>query len=215
MTIVISTDTNVRFQSYAGLKTSIGERLDREFTDADLEDFIYLAERELERVMTVPYRELVASMIITTQAMNIPADMKTIKRITLMNDPSAPLDQASMANLDRNRDWKATGRPCAFSIIGDQIWFAPAPDSEYAAQIVYEAKLTPLTEASPSNWLFSLHPDVYFYGALVQAADHITDTARIDRYRAMFDLTMGQINEEGRRRRTAASPLKLRSATVV
>lgn len=215
MSIVLPTDANVRFQSYTGLKTSIGERLDREFSDADLEDFIYLAERELERVLTAPYRETTTTMIILAQAMGVPSDMKTIKRVTLLSDPTWNIDQASPANLDSNGDWKVAGKPRAYSIIGDQIWFAPAPDSSYTVQIVYEAKITPLTEAAQSNWLFKLHPDAYFYGALVQASDHIADTARIDRYRAMFDLTIGQINEEGRRRRTAGAPLKMRSATVV
>ena len=58
MTIVISTDDNIRFQTLAGLKESISARLDRTFGDDDLNDFIYLAEREMERILPVAAREL-------------------------------------------------------------------------------------------------------------------------------------------------------------
>ena len=214
MTIVISTEDSINFQSLAGLKSSISARLDREFDDGDLNDFIYLAERELERVLTVPYREAVTSVTVSGQTAPLPADFKALRRFTLLTDPKRNLQQVSPSVLDSNWSASATGCPEAFGIIAGQFWFAPVPDGTYAAQIVYEQKITALTESTPSNWLLQSHPDAYFYGALVQASDFIADSARIGLYRSAFDNAIAQINAEGLRHRYAASPMRLRNSVV-
>lgn len=215
MTIIISTDDNVRFQSLSGLKTSIEERMDREYSSDELADFIYLCERELERVLTVPYREASVPISIAAQANNLPADFKAVARITLSGDPKSTIQQVSPEVLDSNNTWKSPGKPQAFAIVAGELWVAPVPDGVYPAMLVYEQKLTALTESRPSNWLMDRHPDVYFYGALVQAADHVGDTARVGTYRAAFDNAVAQVNEEGRRYRFNASPVRLRSPVVV
>ena len=214
MTIVISTEDSINFQSLAGLKSSISARLDRDFEDGDLNDFIYLAERELERVLTVPYREAVTSVTVDGQTANLPSDFKALRRFTLLTDPKRNLQQVSPSVLDSNWSHSASGCPEAFAIVSGQFWFAPVPDASYAAQIVYEQRIAALTESAPSNWLLQRHPDAYFYGALVQASDFIADTARIGLYRSAFDNAIAQINSEGVRHRYAASPFRLRSPVV-
>ncbi len=214
MTIILPTDDNINFQSLNGLKESISSRLDRDFEDSDLTDFIYLAERELERVLTVPYREVVASVTVSGQTANLPTDFKALRRFTLLTDPKRNLQQVSPSVLDSNWPDSASGVPESFAIIAGQFWFAPVPDASYAGQIVYEQKITPLTESSPSNWLLQSHPDAYFYGALVQATDFIADSSRIGLYRSAFDNVISQINQEGQRHRYSASPMRLRSSVV-
>lgn len=214
MTIIVQTDDNVNFQTLGGLKDSISARLDREFDASDIDDFIYLAEREMERVLLVPYRETYTTLSISASIESLPSAFKRLRRLTLLTDPKRMLEPVTPAVLDSNWTSNETGCPEVYSIIGDSLHFAPAPDAAYTASIVYEAKITPLTEAAPSNWLFDRHPDAYFYGALVQAADFIEDTKKIDRYRAMFDMVIGQINAEGNRYRYSASPMRLRSPVV-
>lgn len=213
MTIVVSGDSNVNFQSFAGLKSSIAARLDRDFEDGDLNDFVYLAERELERVLTVPYREAVTALTINAQAINTPIDFKSVRMITLDGSPVVVLQQVTPAVL--TSDYPFTGSPVAYSLIADQIWFGPVPDGSYTAQLVYEQRIAPLTPTNPSNWLLDLHPDLYFYGALVQATDFIADTNRIALYRAAFDNAVEQVNAEGLRYRASAAPLRLRNPVRV
>lgn len=212
MTIILPTDDNIHFQTFGGLKASISSRLDRDFEDSDLVDFIYLAEREMERVLTVPYREGATTLIADAQAVALPTDFKSARRATLLSNPNVPMQQVSAATLDT---FNCPGKPTVFTIIGGDMWFGPVPDDTYTVQIIYERKISALTESSPTNWLIERHPDAYFYGALVQAADFIEDTAKIERYRAMFEAVIGQINEEGLRFRYSAAPVRMRSAVVV
>ena len=212
MTIILQTDDNIRLQTFAGLKASIAARLDRDFEDDDLVDFIYLAEREMERRLIVPYREVTAGLTIDAQTVNLPNDFKEVRRITLMSNPKRVLESATPATLDR---YTCPGQPVAYAVIAGQFWFGPVPDQEYSAQLVYQRKITPLSETAPSNWVLQSHPDAYFYGALVQAADFIEDTSKFERYRAMFDVTIEQINDEGSRQRFSGAPTRLRSPVVV
>lgn len=215
MSIVLPTDDNPNFQTLAGLKASISSRLDRTFSDSDLNDFIYVAEREMERLLTVPYRETVTNISVDAASVSLPSDFKALRRLTLLTDPKRNLQQVTPSVLDSNWPGGASGTPVAFAIIGSSLHFAPAPSATHSASIVYDQKLTALTERNPSNWLFESHPDVYFYGALVQAADHIADTPRIGLYRSAFENAIEQVNAEGRRYRYSASPMRLRSPVVV
>lgn len=215
MTIVLSTEDNINFQSLTGLKASISSRLDRSFENDDLNDFIYLAEREIERVLQVPYRETTGTISVSSSIVPVPTGFKSLRRMTLLSDPKRNLQQVPPSVLDSNWTDSATGLPEAFAIIGDSFHFAPAPDATYSASLVYEQALTPLTESSPSNWLLTKHPDAYFYGALVQASDFIADSARIGLYRQAFENVISQINEEGNRYRYNAAPIRLRNPVVV
>lgn len=201
MTIVISTDDSVRFQTLAGLKASISSRLDREFDDDDLADFIYLAEREMERVLPVAAREVTTPLTISAQTSSLPTDFKAVRFISIPT--RSPLNLTAPAALCNN-----TGCPDSYAVIAGQLWFSPIPSTSYSGTLVYERKITPLTESSPSNWILQSHPDAYFYGALVQAADFIADTSRIDRYRAMFETVIGQMIDESERYRNSGAPMR-------
>lgn len=214
MTFAVPLDDNVNFQTLAGLRSAIANRLDRTFDATDIADFIYLAERELERVLTVPYRETVATLTVNAATVALPTGFRAMRRLTLLTDPKRNLQQVTPSVLHSNWPDNAVNVPEAFAIIDDDIHFAPTPDASYTANIVYEVAITPLTDANPSNWLFQRHPDAYFYGALVQASDFIEDPTKVSRYRAMFDVVIEQINREGNRYRYSASPFRLRNSVV-
>lgn len=211
MTVIVPTDDNPNFSSVSGLKDAISSRLDREFLNSDLNDFIYMAERELERVLTVPYREVVGSVAIAGATAYLPVDFKSLRKLTLLTEPKRNLEQVSPSVLDSNWPCATAGIPEAFAIVADQFVFAPAPDNSYTASIVYDAKIAPLSDSNATNWLLNRHPDAYFYGSLIQASDWISDANRIARYRSAFEMVVDQINEEGRRYRASTAPVRLRS----
>lgn len=212
MTLAIPLTDNVNFQTLSGLRSAIENRLDRDFSAGDIADFIYLAERELERMLTVPYRETSTTITVNAATVSVPAGFKALRRLTLLSAPKRNLQQVPPSVLHSNWPDSSTDTPEAFAIIDDAFHFAPAPDATYSANVVYEEVITPLTDNNPSNWLFERHPDAYFYGALVQAADFIEDSVKISRYRAMFEAVIEQINREGNRYRYSASPFRLRNS---
>lgn len=203
MTIVISTEDNIRFQTLAGLKDSISARLDRTFGDDDLNDFIYLAEREMERILPVAARELTTALTINSRTVALPTDFKAVRHIKIDIGREWPLSLTAPSSLQ-----STSGIPDTYSVIAGQLWISPVPAGSYSGTLVYERKITPLTETAPSNWILAQHPDAYFYGALVQAADFIEDVAKIGRYRSMFETVIEQMIRESVRFRESGAPLK-------
>lgn len=207
MAIILPTEDSPNFQTLSGLKTSIASRLDRAFEGDDLNDFIYLAERELERRLTVPYREVTLAISVSGATYDLPADFKALRRLKVGN--------ATLAQVAPSALTTRTGTPEVYAIVSGHLQFSPVPDSTLTGSMVYEAQISALTESAPTNWLLTRHPDAYFYGALVQASDWIADSDRINRYRAMFDVVIDQINDEGLRYRYNAAPLVPRAIGVV
>lgn len=58
-----------------------------------------------------------------------------------------------------------------YSVQNGQFQFFPVPTTSYTAELVYRQQI-PALESAPggANWLMTAHPDVYFYGTLVQYA---------------------------------------------
>ena len=135
MTIIVQTDDNVNFQTLGGLKDSISARLDREFEASDLNDFIYLAEREMERVLLVPYREVYSTMSITAAIESLPAAFKNMRRLTLLTDPKRMLDPVAPAVLEDRLRAHPLVSQCI--VVGDQKPFV-------AALITLDAEMWPL-----------------------------------------------------------------------
>jgi hypothetical protein len=54
-----------------------------------------------------------------------------------------------------------------FSIEGASLTIRPVDDT--ALELDYFAKVAGLSNAAPSNWLLAAHPDLYLFGALVEA----------------------------------------------
>ncbi len=65
------------------------------------------------------------------------------------------------------------------------------------------SRFEPLTQLSQNNSLLDTHPDLYFYGCLAQACDHIEDSAGVAKYGAMFGSVLGQVAAYVRTRQAA------------
>lgn len=194
MTIVLPTSDNINFQNYPGLIASIESRMDRTDLTADIPNWIYLAEREMERRLEGPYRETVGTVAADSESTPLPGDYKMARAVALVDGP--PLTQITPAAMLGTTN--CSGRPSHYAIIGQNIYFSPTPSSTQTARIAYRRKIPALTEASPSNWVVDNHPDVYFYGALMQGFAHIADEDRAAAYRGLFDAAIAQVNDEGR-----------------
>lgn len=61
------------------------------------------------------------------------------------------------------------GQTCAYTVLGSELQFAPAPGSAETVALTYYKRLTPVGEGV-TNWLLRNHSDAYLYGALCEAA---------------------------------------------
>jgi hypothetical protein len=167
--------------SYSALKASIADWLNRDDLTATIPDFISLAEAQLERRLPVQKRTQRSTATIDTQFSALPSDFVSAKSLVLTSTaPVQPLTFLTEDEMDSKKSvYQATGRPLFFALIGSQIEVLPIPDTGYTAELTYVATLAKLSDANTSNWLLERHPDVYLYGALLQAAPYLRDDERV------------------------------------
>lgn len=82
-----------------------------------------------------------------------------------------------------------------YSIVGDTFIFSPNAGRE-RCKITYWSEIPNLGRTCQSNWLLKHHPDVYLYGAALQAAPFLLDDDRIPVWRSFVESAYQSINAE-------------------
>tara|TARA_R110002096_G_scaffold52845_3_gene137751 strand:- start:582 stop:1061 length:480 start_codon:yes stop_codon:yes gene_type:complete len=129
---------------------------------------------------------------ITSQYVKLPVGYIGMRNIDLLTDPVTPLSYKNLQNLDRHRSSDPTGKPLYYSVMKNNIEFAPVPDGEYTIEIVYYQKIPPLS-ANPTNWLLDDHPDAYLYGALMHSAPYLQADERAGLWAGKYNQIIQQI----------------------
>ena len=172
--------------TYAGLMASVADFLNRADLTAAIPDFIALAEAQIGRrlVMDGPVRRMMArsdaTPSIATEFVQVPNDFMGVRSFYLTENTIRQLQFCTPEEIvqRKNNTSQLTGCPKVFSVVGGEFQFFPAPVQSYPAELTYWQRIPSLATAG-ANWLLTLHPDAYLYGALLQSAPYLKDDNRI------------------------------------
>jgi hypothetical protein len=178
--------------NYTELQASVADFLNRSDLTSVIPDFITLCEADLNRQLRVREMSVRTRAPLSSQYVKLPSDYLGMRNIELVTDPVTPLEYRNLENLDRHRRNDASGKPVYYSIMQNNLEFAPIPDSEYTLEIVYYQSLPPLP-AFETNWLLDAHPDAYLYGALMQSAPYLHADERIGTWAGRYQQIVQQI----------------------
>jgi hypothetical protein len=201
--------------TYNELKSSVADWLNRTDLTAVVPDFISLAEAQIERTLRTRQMIVRATASIDTEYSAVPADFLETKSIKLNTSPVTALAFESIDALDQLKAtaYIAAGKPQYFGIVGGQIRVLPVPDSTYTAELTYYAKLTKLSSTVTTNWLLAQAPDVYLYGALMQAAPYLKDDARITVWSSIYMKGLEDLQVADDRSATSGGAIMARART--
>jgi len=178
--------------NYTDLKASVADFLNRSDLTSVIPDFITMAEAELNRTLRVREMSVRTQAPIDSQYVKLPDDFLGMRNIDLLTDPVTPMTYKNLQNLDIHRASDATGKPIYYSIMQNNIEFAPAPDGDYTIEIVYYQKV-PSLSANSTNWLLTDHPDAYLYGTLMHSAPYLQADERIGVWAGKYQQVIQQI----------------------
>jgi hypothetical protein len=82
---------------------------------------------------------------------------------------------------------------------------APTPNQDLDVEIVYRANLPALASTS-TNWLLTLAPDLYLYGALLEASPYIQNDERLGVWASAVSTVIDQLNSHGERQSFNSGP---------
>lgn len=194
--------------TYPDLVTELEAYLNRTDYTTRIPMFISLTEARLNRLLDDPEMEQRATATGTGQYTELPADFKRMIGVSTGNNYE--LSQVSGSEIT-SFDQTITGDPRKYAIVDGAITFAPI-NSAAAITMLYVRRIPSLTAGSPTNWLLTLAPDLYVFGALMQANIYGWNDERVPGFKALFDEAVAEMRIDAQNRRWGSAPLRPRLA---
>lgn len=203
--------------TYTELRAAVADYLARSDLTNAIVDFITLAEAKLNGELRCRQMETRSTTTVDTtddepEFISLPSDFQTMRRIRLSSVTGKPrLEFLNGAQADEYRygSGNTSGQPQYFTIMGGELELLPTPDADYTVEMVYRAKLLPLASNS-TNWLLTLAPDAYLYGALMEAAPYMNNDARIPTWATGFANAIDRLNRAAMDQSYNAGPIAMR-----
>ena len=203
--------------TFTELKDAIADWLDRSDLTARIPDFIALAEARINREIRIRPMEVRSTMTTTAgnQYFNLPGGYIQMRNIQLNTNPTTPLEYITPEMLDRLYGSSTTGKPRAYTLIGDEIQLAPIPDSAYTLEMAFYEKFTALGDGTSgtvtSNWLTTNAPDILLYGALMEAEPFIKNDERVAVWLNGYGNAIDKLQKADQRDRHSGSAMRVRN----
>ena len=203
--------------TFTELKDAVADWLDRSDLTARIPDFITLAETRINRELRIRSMEVRSTMTTTagSQYFNLPGGYIQMRNIQLNTNPVTPLEYITPEMMDRLYGSSTTGKPRAYTLIGDEIQLSPIPDSTYSLEMAFYEKFAPLGDGTGgsvvSNWLTSNAPDVLLYGSLLEAEPFIKNDERIGVWVNAYNSAVTKIQSADARDRHSGSAMRVRN----
>ena len=193
--------------TYAELKSSIANWLNRDDLTAVIPDFIALAEAQIARDIRHWRQEKRVTTLVNEQYENLPIDW--LEMIQIQLTAGGRLQVISAAELQERKEASSIAqKPKHYRLTSDQIEFYPAPDSSYEVVMQYYARVPALTDVETFNWILTEYPDIYLYGSLVHAAPYLADDQRITVWAALYQSAVDALNQDNTKSRVSG-PLRM------
>jgi hypothetical protein len=198
--------------TYAELKASVADWLNRSDLTSAITDFVSLAEAQMERTLRTTQMITRATATIDAEYNATPGDFLEARTFKMDTNPVTPLQFETIDSLDELLTvYTSSGKPKFFGVVGSQIRVVPIPDSSYTGELIYYSKLAKLSTSNTTNWLLTKAPDVYLYGSLLQAAPYLQDDARIQVWAGLYQRGIEELQIADERGATSGGKLKSRA----
>ena len=199
--------------TYSELKTAIANFLARDDLTDRIPEFISLAEARMGRELSTRSQEKRSTATISggDAFVSLPTDLRSVRLVKLNTAPTEVLEYYTPVRLNEMYASGATGKPRAYTVIGAEIKFAPTPDADYTAEIVYGEGADTLSDSNTINTILTRHPDAYLYGSLAAAGVYLMDDQKTGLYEQLFTRSIGEIRREEDEGKHAGSALFMKS----
>lgn len=204
--IAFSTDTASYISTLEQLVDEIRDEMDDEGYSTDkIYRAIGRAEAMFNRELRVPQMETQDDIVTASEETDLPADFLALRSVYHEGAPDRLLKSFSPAGL-RDLYRGRSGTPEAYAIENRRIVLGPV--GQASLTILYYARIPPLTEVNPSNWLLLDYPDLYLHQTLAILFGKTGDRERASDNLAIAMGLIERANSAGRRARWGAAPLQ-------
>jgi len=197
--------------NYGELKTAVANWLDRDDLTARIPEFIALAEARYNRLLRIRAMESkqTASTVAGQQNLALPPRYIQMRNVQMNTTPVTPMQYVTPEIFDRLYGGSVTGTPKFYSIIANELQLGPTPDTVQTIEMLFYQKFEALSSDGDTNWVLTNAPDVYLYGALMEAEPFIMNDARLPLWATGFQTAISDIQEQDNKDRHSGSALRV------
>ena len=211
--------------TYATLQTAVANWLDRSDLTDRIPEFIALAEARMNRnlrlsiMLNVDETTLggAATLVAGTRDYALPSGYLQMVDFHLRTSPITTLSYLTPENM--NRMWAGTqkGKPLAYTIFSDNasgtpiksVRLGPSPDSSYDYSIMFYKKVDALSTVNTTEAMLTDNPDVYLYGALLEAEPFLMNDQRVQLWATAFQESVRALQEQDNKDRHSGSAMRV------
>lgn len=161
----------------------------------DLEDviptFIELTEADFDGKVTHRAMTTKTTLELDGELTPLPEDYRGIRSVA---NSTRVLTYLTPEALAEQKIVGPSGLPGYYSILGENLQIWPAPTAGDEVEIIYLAKVESLGATNASNWMLDRFPNVYLYGALLQAAPYLDEDARVSVWASLYGQALQAVN---------------------
>jgi hypothetical protein len=202
--------------NYGELKTAVANWLDRSDLTARIPEFISLAESRINRNLRIRAMESkqTASTIAGQQNLALPAGFLQMRNVQVNTSPVTAMQYVSPEMFDRLYGGRGgSGTPQFYSVIANEMQLGPTPASVQTIEMVFYKKFDALSADGDTNWVLTNAPDLYLYGALLDAEPFLMNDQRVGLWQAAFDRSVIELQDQDDRDRHSGSAMRISTAT--
>jgi hypothetical protein len=188
--------------TYSELQTAVANWLNRSDLTTYIPDFITLCEKKLNRDLLgggMFVRGMEKRSDTTTVGgqnnYGLPSDFLQMRSVMVDAATNSIVEYMTPDKMRQYEAGTSQDRPRFYTIIGDEMLFAPVPSGSYTIEIDYLGSITALSSSNTTNWFTTNCPDLLLYGSLIQAEPFIKNDARIQTWKAMYDMHLDALIE--------------------
>ena len=199
--------------NYANLKQAIENWSHRTDISNVIDNFIELAENEIDKRLMLRNNELraTATMSTTDRFLALPDRFLKMRRLTLINGSNNY--EIAFKAPEQMTIQDTAGRPKYFTVTS-QLEFDRTADSAYTLEMQYFSRLVPLTSSNTSNDTLTDYPDLYLWGCLTQLALWEKDVEMALKYQGKFDQAMNEAKKQEKKGRYGTAPRMMKEGST-
>ena len=197
--------------TYSELQTAVANWLDRDDLTDRIPEFIALAEARFNRVLRLRSMEAkyTANTVAAQRNLALPTSYIQMRNFQVNTSPLTTLSYVTPEIYDRLWGGSTSGTPKFYTILANEVSFGPIPGSVMEVEMLFYKKFDNLTTLSPTNALLTDSPDLYLYGAMLEAEPFIMNDERVPLWAAALDRAVSDMQEQDNKDRHSGSALRV------
>ena len=197
--------------NYTELKTAVANWLDRDDLTDRIPEFIALAEARFNRILRLRSMEVkyTADTVAAQRNLALPASYIQMRNFQVNTSPLTVLSYVTPEIYDRLWGGSTQGTPEFYTILADEVSLGPIPASVMEVEMLFYKKFTNLSGSATTNSLLTDSPDLYLYGAMLEAEPFIMNDERVPLWAAALERAVSDMQEQDNKDRHSGSALRV------